>query len=58
MDVEVDQIQAAGQLAQALQSSGLNVSPPSTAAAKDNKIRAQLRGTLAAPNSRGQGGQP
>ncbi len=58
LDVEVDQIQAAGQLAQSLQSSGLNVSPPSTAAAKDNKIRAQLRGTLAAPNSRGQGGQP
>lgn len=45
LDVEVGQIQDAALLAQALQASGLSVSPPSIMAAKDGKIRAQLRAT-------------
>jgi hypothetical protein len=45
VDVEMAALQDAGVLAQALQASGLNMSPPSTSAVKGGKIRAQLRGT-------------
>ncbi len=45
LDVEVAQFQEAGALAQALQASGLSMSPPSTATVKEGKIRAQMRGT-------------
>jgi hypothetical protein len=47
VDVELAAFQEAGLLAQALQASGLSMSPPSTSIIKGGKIRAQLRGTQA-----------
>lgn len=44
LDVELSTIQDAGLLTQVLQSSGLQMTPPSTTAAADGKVRAQLRG--------------
>ncbi len=58
LDVELGLIQDAAQLAQSLQASGLNVSPPSTSAVKNGKIRAQFHGTRNESVGRGAGSQP
>ncbi len=48
LDVEVNEIQSVGILAEALQKSGLDVSPPTTTSVRDGRVRAQIRGTRVA----------
>ena len=44
VDVEVSQYQEAGRIAEQLQASGLEMTPPTTSAGKGERVRAQLRG--------------
>ncbi len=55
LDVELAQFEDAGRVAQALQASGLNLDPPTTSAAKDGRVRAQIRGRRNSMSPEGRG---